>query len=438
MNKKEKSIDLLYEMMQSSKRSGKTSEITEQKIKSVIASSFYELHKDIKKALHTHYWLPGGRGSTKSSFISIEIIKGMMDDPNANAIAFRKVGETLEESVYEQLLWAIDALGVEDKWHATKKPLRITYKPTGQRIIFRGLDKAKKSKSIKLKKGYFKFIWFEETDEFSGMQELRTVLQSLMRGGKNFIVFYSYNPPKSQRNWVNSEIKQTRPDRIVTHSTYLTVPREWLGEQFYIEADHLNKTKPDNYRHEYLGEVIGTGAEVFANITIRIVPDSEIAALPRRRYGIDWGYASDPFVFISCGYDRKKRRLVIFDEVYQAGLSNYKATGEIKKHNGLGKDIIADSAEPKSIAELNSYGLHVRPSKKYPGSVEFGIQWLQGLEEIIIDNKRCPEAAREFNDYELDRDANDNLKAEFPDKKNHTIDGIRYACQDDMEKVRVK
>jgi phage terminase large subunit len=215
------------------------------------------------------------------------------------------------------------------------------------------------------------------------------------------------------------------------------VPAEWLGQEFIIEAEHLKDTKPDAYRHEYLGIPTGTGGEVFANVKVRTITDAEISAMPRHRHGLDWGFAVDPFAFVACGYDRKKRRLLIYDEVYKVGLSNRVAVAEVKQHGGQGKDIVCDSAEPKSIAEVRGYGLRVRGAKKGPDSVEYGIHWLQGLDEIVIDNKRCPNTAREFIGYELDRDARGEFKAGYPDHDNHAIDAVRYACEDDMRNVRV-
>ena len=402
------------------------------RLSKLIAPSFFEVHEDIKCGRYTHYWLKGGRGSTKSSFVAIQIILGMMKDPQANAMALRKVGLYLKESVYEQLIWAIDVLGVSEYWHEKQSPLELIYMPTGQKILFRGADKPKKIKSTKLRKGYFKFIWYEETDEFNGMEEIRNINQTLMRGGKEFVVFYTFNPPNSVKSWVNEEVLIEQPNKRVHHSTYLTVPREWLGEQFFIEAEHLKKVNERAYRHEYLGEVTGTGGEVFNNVTIRKITDEEIKTFDRIRRGIDWGYAVDPFVYIKCHYDRTRRRLYIFDEIYKVGLSNRKAALMIKERDPDHKTIVADSAEPKSIAELKSYGIRIKGAKKGPDSVDYGIKFLQDLEEIIIDIDRCPNAAREFLNYELAKDANGNFKAEFPDKDNHTIDAVRYALEDDM------
>ena len=247
------------------------------RLSSVIAPSFHTIHRDIKADKHTHYWLSGGRGSTKSSFVAIEIILGIMADKKANAIVLRKVKDTLKGSVDDQLEWAIETLGVEEYWHKSISPLGFTYKPTGQQIRFKGADKPKKIKGSKYSRGYCKFIWYEELDEFNGMEEVRTINQSLMRGGVKFTVFYTYNPPKSSNSWVNAEVQSTRDDRLTHHSTYLTVPHDWLGQQFIIEAEHLKLTKQKAYQHEYLGEVVGTGGEVFDNVQIRKISDEEIS-----------------------------------------------------------------------------------------------------------------------------------------------------------------
>lgn len=397
-----------------------------------IAPSFYDVHKAIKEEKLSHFFLKGGRGSTKSSFVAIEIILGMMKDPQSNCVAMRKVKDTLKDSVFEQLSWAIEKLGVENYWHKSISPLSLTYKPTGQRILFRGLDDPLKLKSIKFSRGYCKFLWYEELAELSGMEEVRNVNQSLMRGGKKFIVFYSYNPPQSQNNWTNTEVRLTRHDRLVHHSTYLDVPRHWLGEQFFIEAEHLKEVKPTAYEHEYLGHETGTGGEVFQNVKIRPISDEEIKSYWNIKRGLDFGFAVDPFARDVMHLDRKKKRLYIFHEIYEVGLSNTAAIKLIKKENVNNELEIGDSAEPKSLHEFRQHGLHVRGAKKGPDSVEYGIKYLQDLEEIVIDDKRCPNTAREFLNYELEKDAQGNWKKGFPDKNNHTIDAVRYALNDEI------
>ncbi len=413
----------------------------EIKLTDLIAPQFYDIHWDILEGKHTHYKLYGGRGSTKSSFISIEIIMGMMQDPDANAACFRKVGNTLQESVYEQLLWAIDALGVSHLWHPSLSPLRITYLPTGQRIVFRGCDDPNKSKSIKLRRGYFKYIWYEERAEFEGDEDERKINQSLMRGGDHYVVFYSWNPPKSLNSWVNQDVIEIRDDTLCNHSTYLTVPKEWLGEQFYIEANELKKRKPMAYRHEYLGEAIGTGGKVFDNVILREITAEEIAIFDKIKQGLDFGFAADPLAFVRTHYNKKQHKLDIFREIYQVNLKNREAVAKIKKINPENKLITADSEEPRSIATFNEMGLRLIGAKKGPGSVDFGMDFLSNeLDEIIIDPVTCPNTAREFSTYELERDKNGNFKGGYPDKNNHTIDACRYALEDEMiqRKARIK
>ena len=403
------------------------------KLSNIIAPCFYELHKDISLNLHTHYWLKGGRGSTKSSFVSCEIILGMMKDKNANAVVLRKVGLFLKDSVYEQLQWAIQVLGVSDVWESKLSPLELIYRPTGQRIIFRGADKPKKIKSTKFRKGYCKYIWYEEVDEFNGMGELRTINQSLMRGGSPFVVFCSYNPPKSQRNWVNEEVLIEQPDRLIHHSTYLSVPKEWLGEQFFIEAEHLKKVNEQSYNHEYLGEVTGTGGAVFSNVFIEAITDEQIATFDKIKRAVDFGYAVDPLHYTECYYDKTRRKLYIYFEIHKVGMSNRMAVEAIKKQNPNNGRVMGDSAEPRTIAEFKNLGLNIKPAKKGPDSIEHGIKFLQDLEAIIIDKTRCPETAKEFLSYEYGKDKDGNFRADYPDKDNHSIDAVRYALESEMK-----
>ncbi len=405
----------------------------------IIAPSFYDLHIDIKNNRNTEYVLKGGRGSTKSSFASIEIILGMMRDADqgefTNAVALRKVKDTLKDSVFEQLAWAIEILGVSHLWHIPQSKLEITYIPTGQKILFRGADKPKKIKSTKVKKGYIKYIWFEELDEFFGPEEIRVINQSLMRGGEIFVVFYTYNPPKSSRSWVNQEAKIPKEGRKVHHSDYRSVPVQWLGKVFIADAEHLKRTNEMAYRHEYLGEEVGTGLEVFTNVTLRAITDEEIKIFDRIKQGLDFGYAVDPVVFEKMHYDKTRRRLYFFCEFSGIQISNRKLYANIKHH--ASRLTIADSAEPKSIAELKDYGMNIKGAKKGPDSVDYGIKFLaEEIEEIVIDPERCPRAAKEFINYALETDRNGEVKSSYPDKDNHTIDAARYGTEDEHREKR--
>lgn len=396
------------------------------KLTDLIAPSFYKLHKAVKSHKFTHYWLKGGRGSTKSTFIGVEIPLLIMTHKEINAVVMRKVADTLHDSVYEQICWAINKLGVAAYFKCQVSPLKITYIPTGQQIIFRGTDDPLKLKSIKLRKGYFGIVWFEELAEFDSADKISNILQSLLRGGSTYWCFYSYNPPASVSSWVNYESVIERPDKVVHESTYLTVPKEWLGEQFIAEADEMKKTHPEAYEHQYLGKVTGTGGEVFRNVTARSISDDEIQQFDRVLRGLDWGYAADPVAYIVGNYDSRRKILTLYYEYYKVNCSNEELAKQIKMQNNDNGLIYCDSAEPKSIAYLNSCGIRATACKKYPGSVETGYRFMSQEVEIVVDPARCPNTYRELTTYELERDKQGNWKAGYPDRNNHTLDAIHY------------
>lgn len=391
-----------------------------------IAPCFYNIHNDIKLNKHTYYDLSGGRASTKSSFVSIEIVNGIMKDNNANAIIYRKVADTLRTSVFEQIVWAIEKLGAEDYWKCTVSPLCCEYIPTGQKIIFRGLDKAKKSKSIKLHKGYFKYLWLEELDEYSGIEEIRNVQQSVLRGGTDFVVFKSFNPPITNSNWANKYFAEPRDDSYRHHSTYLDVPKDWLGEQFINDAEHLKLTDERAYRHEYLGEPVGTGGNVFEFIEVRTITDNEIDNMDRIYQGVDWGWYPDPFAFIRCHFNHNQNKIYLIDEYGENKRTNEQTAKEIKKRGYNDFALFCDSAEPKSVTDYRDYGLNAISVKKGAGSVEYSMKWLQG-KTIVIDPARTPKAYNEIISYEYERDRNGEVISGYPDKDNHFIDALRYS-----------
>lgn len=390
-----------------------------------IARSFDSVFWDVQDHGHTFYWLPGGRGSTKSSFVGIEVPLLLMQHPQCHAVVLRKVGNTIKNSVYPQIQWGIEQLCVADRFKCITSPHEITYKATGQKILFFGVDDPMKVKSIKLSFGYVGIVWYEELDQFSGMEEIRNLNQSLLRGGETYWVFASYNPPKSRNNWVNEEILNEYPDRLVHKTTYLDVPREWLGEQFLLEAEKLKAKNETAYNHEYLGEVTGTGGAVFENVEDMAMTDEMISQFDRRYYGLDFGFAVDPLAFVAMHYDAKHEDLYIFDEIYQQKLTNSNAAQLILRKIGS-QHIMADSAEPKSIAEMKAAGLFISGAKKGPDSVDYGVKWLQGRRRIYIDKRRAPNAYREFVSYEYERNRAGQYISAYPDANNHAIDAVRY------------
>lgn len=422
-----------------------------------IAPCYLPLHEDIKAEKHRFYNLPGGRGSCKSSFVSLEIVDGIQSDPTgqSNAIVFRKVAGTMRDSVFSQIAWAIDMLGTPHLWKATVSPMMYEYRPTGTQILFRGLDDASKLKSIKPRHGLFRYVWFEEFAELNGANFARNVLQSVMRGqGANPQVFRSFNPPISKSNWANQFVAEPDAQGITFHTTYKDIPAEWLGEAFILEAERLEGINEQAYRHEYLGEPTGTGAEVFPALEVREITDEEVQNMQYFFSGVDFGFAADPACFIRCSYDRKHETIYILNEIYKRGMSNRQlaeeiapiVAGDTKGSNYLSpisglrfqdhSDIYCDAAEPKSIADLRDCGLkQARACHKEPGCVEYRIKWLQHR-RIVVDPARTPNAARELANYEYEKDKDGNMLSSLPDKDNHSIDSLAYSLDREIYRKR--
>ena len=406
--------------------------MSEIRLSEKIGSAFYDVARDVFRHGHTHYDFSGGRGSLKSSTVSILVPLLLMQKENRNchALVLRKVANTIRDSVYAQYMWAIGELGAAAYWDAKVSPMELIYKPTGQKIMFRGADDPMKIKSIKVPFGYIAITHFEEKDQFAGRAEIRNILQSTMRGGSKYWNFESYNPPISRDNWANKDSLEERSDRLCHKSTYLEAPKEWLGEQFLAEAEHLKETNERAYQHEYLGIPTGNGGSVFENLELREITDDEISTFDRIYNGVDWGFFPDPWAFNRCYYDAARRKLYIFYEK-TANKKRNEETAQMLLDDGFTREdlITADSAEPKSVADYQKYGLRCVRARKGPGSVERSMQWLQRLESIVIDKKRCPDTAAEFIGYEYERNREGEIISGYPDANNHHIDAVRYSTE---------
>ncbi len=401
------------------------------KLSELISPAFFEVHRRIKAGKVEELLAEGGRGSTKSSFVSIELILFLLRHPDCHAVALRRVDKTLRTSVYAQVCWAIGALGLAAKFKCTVSPMECTYLPTGQKVLFFGLDDPGKLKSIKMPFGYIGALWLEELDQFDGPEQVRNVEQSILRGGPFSITFKSFNPPATARSWANRYAREPRPGKLVHHSTYKTTPAAWLRPRFLADAEHLEKTNPTAYRHEYLGEVVGSGTAVFENLRLQPIPEEQRRSFDRPLHGVDWGWYPDPWAYNAVQYDAARSTLYIFDELTRLRTSN-RDTAQLLLQRGLtGTDyIIADSAEPKSVGDYRAFGLSCRAAQKGPGSVEAGMKWLQSLAGIVIDPQQCPDTAREFSEYEYERDPRSGeVLPGYPDLNNHHIDAVRYATE---------
>lgn len=406
----------------------------EVRLSDLIAPQFYTVHNAVKTELYGEFWLKGGRGSTKSAFVALQIIKGIMADPDANCLATRKVGATVRKSVMETLLWAIDALGVSQYFRRTVSPAEITYIPTGQQIIMVGLDDPQKLKSIKIRRGYFKFLWFEEGAEFSGMEEIRSVEQSVMRGGDKFVEFVSYNPPKDPEHWINKEAANPKASRMIHHSTYLGVPREWNGERFFAEAEMLKERDFLAYDNEYMGNPVGRLDQVVFNGKWEVVNEIDEAKVESFYFGADWGFSIDPTTLIRMFV--RDGNLYITHEAYAARVE-MEELGRMFDlvPNSRDYEIRADSARPETISYMNRQGFTVIGAGKGKGSVEDGIEYLRGTFKKIVIHSRCEHVIHEMKNYSYKVDK--YTLAVLPilaAGNDHCIDAIRYALEPMIKK----
>lgn len=434
---------------------------------SVVAPVFAKVIHDIEENKYKEFVFPGGRGSTKSSFISLEIIDLLEKNPEIHAAVYRQVADTLRDSVYAQICWAIQVLGLEEDYKCTVSPMEITKRSTGQKIFFRGCDDPFKSKGIKaptvdkkkakeikeqqikryaaahgltqeevehltseckVEMGYIGILWFEELDQFKGEESIRTVTQSVIRGGEKTYIFKSFNPPKTSNNWANKYIKIPKADMLVTFSTYLDVPASWLGKPFIDEAEHLKEVNPDAYENEYMGVANGSGGNVFDNVSIETITDEQIEEFDNILNGVDWGWYPDLYAFVRTHYEPHTQILYIWQEYTCNKQSNRQTADKLIELGITSNDILTcDSAEPKSVGDYKEYGFLARGAIKGPESRRYSYKWLQSRIKIVIDNSRCPVAVKEFLDKEYERDKEGNVIEGYPDGDDHIIDAVRYA-----------
>ena len=413
----------------------------------LIAEPFLAAHRRIWNGKRGgEFWLYGGRTSTKSSAISLELVGLLMSYPELDALITVKHQTTIRDGVYRQVEWALDKLGVSELWEKTLTPLQMVNRATGQLITFRGCDRSEKSKGLTPPVGtYYGVQWFEECDQLGGMGEIRTVQQTATRhGGKGsaFWRFYSFNPPRSKDSWANKVIAQRIADgEPVYRANYNDVPPEWIDDQVRIDAERLKQEDEMAYRHEYLGEPIGFGNEVFDRVEVREQTDEEASRIQQWVYGVDWGFSQDPFCWVRAGYIPATRTLYVVDEFSGLGLSDAETAKEVAGRMQKPLEIapmtvadsepyatvMCDSAEPKSIANWKAEGIAARGAPKQGAyNVRNSIKWLQQRAKIVV-LPRCKLAAEELSNYSYVITPSGELTAQLPDANNHAIDALRYA-----------
>lgn len=407
----------------------------------LIGRDFFRPHMLIAREAQTEFWCKGGRGSLKSSWASIELVKHIEDHPGEHAAAVMKRKNSLRDAVYAQVVWAIHELGLDDEYEMPVSTLKIRKKSTGQIIFFAGCDDPHKSKGLKPPFGHIGFLWFEETDQFKGMSEIRTVRQSAARGGERTFVVYTYNPPRTRDNWANREADRRRDSgEEVFDSCYLDAPPEWLGAQFIADAEDLKETDEQAYRHEYLGEPVGYGGQIFDRVEFREVTDEEIASFERLHAGQDFGWFPDPWAFTLSEWQPGQHTIVTFAELGGNKVLPTEAARRIRAaltwSDGKGRDpvyhrlrVLSDDAAPDQIQAQRDEGVDARSAGK-GGLRTMSYRFMQSV-TWVIDPARCPNLAREVRESEFEMDENTGeYSGDYPDGNDHWIDATRYAFMD--------
>lgn len=407
----------------------------------LIGRDFFRPHMLIAREAQTEFWCKGGRGSLKSSWASIELVKHIEDHPGEHAAAVMKRKNSLRDAVYAQVVWAIHELGLDDEYEMPVSTLKIRKKSTGQIIFFAGCDDPHKSKGLKPPFGHIGFLWFEETDQFKGMSEIRTVRQSAARGGERTFVVYTYNPPRTRDNWANREADRRRDSgEEVFDSCYLDAPPEWLGAQFIADAEDLKETDEQAYRHEYLGEPVGYGGQIFDRVEFREVTDEEIASFERLHAGQDFGWFPDPWAFTLSEWQPGQHAIVTFAELGGNKVLPTEAARRIRDaltwSDGKGRDpvyhrlrVLSDDAAPDQIQAQRDEGVDARSAGK-GGLRTMSYRFMQSV-TWVIDPARCPNLAREVREAEFEMDeSTGEYSGDYPDGNDHWIDATRYAFMD--------
>ena len=410
-----------------------------KKLSEILPTAFHPLWKATQAQEILHVVAPGGRAGGKSANVAHIIAQILMRYP-VNVVGIRKVDNTLETSIFEQMKWAIQEQGVAHLFKVNKSPMKITYIPRGNYMIFRGAQDPARIKSLKSANFPFTIAWIEETGEFKTEEEITMITNSLLRGelekDQFYKFFYTYNPPKRKSSWVNKKYEASLQPRntVVVKSTYLDNP--YISKEFIEEAETAKEKNELRYRWEYMGEAIGSGVVPFDNLQVApgIITDEMYKSFDNLRLGVDYGYSSDPAAFVVWHYDKKKRTIYAMDEIYRVKMSNRELATKIKDKGHGNRRIMAEN-EPKSNDELRfEHGIsHIYAAKKGPDSVEYGEKWLDDLDAIVIDPLRTPNIAKEFENIDYMTDKDGNVVPRLVDKDNHTIDATRYAFSEDMK-----
>ena len=370
----------------------------------------------------------GSRASKKSKTTALWYITNIIKYPEANLLVVRKTYRTLKDSCFTELKWAARRLGVEDHFIFKESPLEITYKPTGQKIYFRGLDDPLKVTSVTVDVGCLCWMWIEEAYEVMKEDDFN-ILDESIRGecpeGLFKQITLTFNP-WNERHWIKKRFFDAEPDPDILAITTNYLCNEWLDKADLKVFETMKKNNPRRYAVAGLGGWGVVDGLVYENWREEAFDLEEVRKY-KSAFGLDFGYTNDPSAFFVGFVDLENKKLYVWDEFYQHGMSNKKIAEEVIAMGYKKERITADCAEPKSIDELNTLGLRVKGAEKGKDSILNGIQWIQDLEIII--HPRCVNFLTEISNYTWDKDKFDNKLNKPIDDFNHLMDAMRYALE---------
>ena len=347
----------------------------------------------------------GGRGSIKSNFWAAIVEETIYNDEQAHCVFTRRYKTDLRGSVYNQFMKTVIRHGRIDDWEFTTSPMRAVYKKTGQQVLFVGADKPISLKSYNVTFGYVKMLLHEEADEMAGVA-----------------------PPQIANNFMNAYVEEKRndPSTFIAHSYYYNVPQKWLGKRFFERAEWFKQHKPRYYQNNYLGEVTGTGGAIFDNVETRKLTDEFIQELPYFYYGLDFGY-EHPQVFIKAYYDSDTDILYPVEEVYSRRCKNSTFARKISKYKNV--EILADSARPDNIKEMQDWGFDIIGAKKRWGANngrDYCWEWLRQCNKIVVDPERTPRLYKELTTLEFELLKDGSFSSEYPRLNEDCIMALIY------------
>lgn len=376
----------------------------------------------------------GSRASKKSKTTALNNITRLMEYPQSNLLCVRKTYRTLKDSCFTELKWAIHRLGVDAWWDVKESPLEMTYKPTGQKVLFRGLDDPLKVTSITVEVGVLCWLWIEEAYEISTEADFDTLDESI-RGevppGLFKQITLTFNP-WNEHHWIKHRFFDAAPDPDILAMTTNYLCNEWLDTADKKVFETMKRNNPRRYRVAGLGDWGIVDGLVYENWEERLFSIEEVRKTPgiRSAFGLDFGYTNDPTALFCGLIDTSNKTLWVFDEIYKSGMSNEDIAKAVIEAGYAKERIRADSAEPKSIDRLYTLGLaHIRRARKGKDSINNGIDFIQDYKIFI--HPRCTNFLTEIGNYTWDTDTKTGKKLNRPiDDFNHLMDAMRYALEE--------